>query len=561
MNDPTCWPDARIWKNFNDSIDGQLILVHPTAMYCAHNTPNIELCNISQIQWTNSTWRADQAGSMQNSNWENVSCSDETGVKTCNQGSVPRLGVNALIPDHVIHTVQLASLYNLRLVIKSTGHDYLGRSTATDSLLLWLHNMKSMSLEKEYRSCKGESISNAIRVSAGVQWGEIYTWLSAYNLTAIGGVSSTVGVIGGYLQGGGHGPLSRWKGMAADQVLEFDVVTADGQRRKVDACENPDLFWALRGGGGQTFAVVLSAVLRTYPTPTIVSATVNMPATDEVRYVRLIRDFIRYLPSLSDVGYSGYFYLSDFNLYLLFFVPNGNFSRVTSILDDFIKNNTDLRSYSNFTLFSTFYEYFSEIMQLSSVSGGNLLFGSRLIPEKIVYEQPDQLADVLVRIRGRTINQSVVAGHFVAGGEVSKIATNNSVNPGWRSALMQIIYSQGWNDNTSDEERQRLAAHLKAQIELLETVAGGTESTCYLNEADPNEPNWQQKFFGSQEHYSRLKSVKTRVDPQGLFICKSCVGSDDWSDDLNCLIGSVSKQQSATSVYLFLVMLISRLLF
>ncbi|CAF3835225.1 unnamed protein product, partial [Rotaria sp. Silwood1] len=67
--------------------------------------------------------------------------------------------------------------------------------------------------------------------------------------TAIGGECDTVGVAGGYLQGGGHSPLSRWKGLAADQVLEYDVVTADGQRQTVNVCNNGDLFWALNGGG------------------------------------------------------------------------------------------------------------------------------------------------------------------------------------------------------------------------------------------------------------------------------------------------------------------------
>ena len=55
-----------------------------------------------------------------------------------------------------------------------------------------------------------------------------------------------------------------------------------------------------------------------------------------------------------------------------------------------------------------------------------------------------------------------------------------------------------------------------------------------MNEADPNEPNWQQKFFGTTEIYNRLKSIKNTVDPNGLFVCKNCVGSDDWSEDLNC---------------------------
>ena len=163
-------------------------------------------------------------------------------------------------------------------------------------LLLWLHHMKTMDLIKAYTSCRGEHVSNAIRLSAGVQWGDVCTWLSSYNLTAIGAFSRTVGAIGGYLQGGGHSPLSRWKGMVADQVLEFDVLTADGHLQKVNACENKDLFWALRGGGGGSFAVVVSTMLRTFPLPPVISAFYAISAPNETRYNRFIRDFIRMMP-------------------------------------------------------------------------------------------------------------------------------------------------------------------------------------------------------------------------------------------------------------------------
>ncbi len=107
-------------------------------------------------------------------------------------------------------------------------------------------------------------------------------------MIAIGGISRTIGAIGGYLQGGGHGPLSRWKGMAADQVLAFDVVTADGRRQTVNVCHNKDLFWALRGG---SFAIVITAVLRTFPSPPMISAFYTISSPNETRYCRFIRDF------------------------------------------------------------------------------------------------------------------------------------------------------------------------------------------------------------------------------------------------------------------------------
>ena len=87
-------------------------------------------------QWHNASWRSDQVGAMQNHSWENSSCSIQFRYRKCNQGSVPVVGVNATLPEHVQTTVRFASTHNLRLVIKTTGHDYFGRSTAAGSLLL-----------------------------------------------------------------------------------------------------------------------------------------------------------------------------------------------------------------------------------------------------------------------------------------------------------------------------------------------------------------------------------------------------------------------------------------
>jgi hypothetical protein len=83
-------------------------------------------------------------------------------------------------------------------------------------------------------------------------------------------------------------------------------------------------------------------------------------------------------------------------------------------------------------------------------------------------------------------------------------------------------------------------------------VAGGAQSGSYMNEANPNEPDWQQKFFGTMEIYNQLKSIKNAVDPNGLFVCKNCVGSDDWSDDLNCPKTSSGKNIKNVQVLLML---------
>ncbi|CAF1636880.1 unnamed protein product, partial [Didymodactylos carnosus] len=133
--------------------------------------------------------------------------------------------------------------------------------------------------------------------------------------------------------------------------------------------------------------------------------------------------------------------------------------------------------------------------------------------------------------------------------KVSNTSIDNSVSPAWRTALLNILYTQAWPEGTAATDQELLASRLRAQVEILQTVVGGEQSSCYLNEADPNEPNWQQKFFGTQDIYDRLKSIKKSVDPNGLFICKNCVDSDDWAD-LHC-----PKRSSAARIPVTIILL------
>ncbi|CAF3488118.1 unnamed protein product, partial [Rotaria sp. Silwood2] len=112
--------------------------------------------------------------------------------------------------------------------------------------------------------------------------------------------------------------------------------------------------------------------------------------------------------------------------------------------------------------------------------------------------------------------------------------SNNSVNPGWRTALLHMVYSQGWLDTTSEADENYLAQQVSNRAEILNRLSISSQGSCYLNEADPNEMDWQVKFFGTRAIYDRLKSIKQNIDPDGLFVCPNCVGSDDWTSDLNC---------------------------
>ena len=145
--------------------------------------------------------------------------------------------------------LSIARRHNIRLIVKASGHDYIGRSVAPNSLSIWTRHIQGFKAHTTFspQRCCGVTINQtAATLGAGTQMYEAYTQLDALGQAMVGGGGKTVGV-GGYLTGGGHGLLSAQHGLGADQVLELEVVTPTGKIVVANECQNTDLFWAMRG--------------------------------------------------------------------------------------------------------------------------------------------------------------------------------------------------------------------------------------------------------------------------------------------------------------------------
>jgi FAD/FMN-containing dehydrogenase len=171
----------------------------------------------------------------------------------------------------VCRVVSLARETGMELAVRSGGHSVAGHSMTDGGIVLDLSNMRAMQIDVERRTAWAET---------GLTAGEYTTTAGAYNLATGFGDTGSVG-IGGLTLGGGIGYLVRKYGLTIDDLLAAEVVTADGQFLHVDAESHPDLFWAIRGGGGN-FGVATRFQFRLHEVNSVVGGMLILPATPEV---------------------------------------------------------------------------------------------------------------------------------------------------------------------------------------------------------------------------------------------------------------------------------------
>ena len=276
------WPSHQQWEGLNAEVGGSLVKPRTVWDVCAA-APGSGECAAVLKQVRNPFYLGDDPGGTQVSGWLDA--------------WVPKASayaVKARDASDVAAAVRFARRHDLRLVVKGGGHSYLGGSNAADSLLIWTRAMNAIQLHSAFvpDGCL-DAPTPAVTVEAGCMWIDVYTAVTTKGGRYVqGGGCATVGVAG-LVQGGGFGSFSKRYGLAASSLLEAQIVTADGVIRTVNARRHPDLFWALKGGGGGTFGVVTSLTLKTHDLPErfgYVSAKVHA-ASDEA-FRRIIGRFV-----------------------------------------------------------------------------------------------------------------------------------------------------------------------------------------------------------------------------------------------------------------------------
>lgn len=551
------WPILEEWAQLNATLEGLLLRPDPSPAVCYPSHANYN--NASCVFLTSGAarrtrfWLDDPLSVL--STWTQgntclpVSAPNATirEGRTCTQGGFPTYVVNATEVKHVQAAVNFARNKHIRLIIKNTGHDFLGRSNGYGSLSVWTHHMKA--LEYSPQSTIGSYTGPVVKVGPGVETWEANNAMIKHNFTMLVPKlpAETVGLAGGWFLGGGHSNLASKYGLGADQVLQIDFVTADGALLTANKDQNADYFLALRGGGGSTFAIVTSVYFRAFPGLTTLGTasfglttgpippstpqtpTANTSLSKFWTGVSLYLAFAKIIVEAGGFGHGDITSLGNnsFSFSAQFLMPSMSATETSYFLsplfDDIQNQGINLAT----TPTSTVVPYAEPGTGINTAPGSST-FSSRLIPRSswdndTAFSQTlsaiRRVSEAGFNVRTRAYSPSLkVAGQHAA----------KAVNPAMREMILHTTVFSPVSDVSLLSPEKLLVAlqELDGQVEKLRKVTPG--SGAYFNEAGRMEPNWQESFFG-KENYEQLLKIKKRVDPWEVFWAPMTVGSEGWS--------------------------------
>ena len=559
--DESGWPSTAEWVGLNKQLGGRLMKLDDPLAACRAE-PSGAACADFFKQIRNPYYILDHANLTQTSGWVDAWTSKPSAY-----------AVAAKNASDVAAAVNFAREHKLRLVVKGAGHSYQGTSDAPDSLLVWTHHMDDLAMHDAFvpQGCAGKvEPQPAVSVGAGQIWGRTYNAVTTKGGRYVqGGGCMTVGVAG-LVSSGGFGSWSKRYGTAAGNLLEAEVVTADGEVRIVNACNDPDLFWALKGGGGGSFGVITRLTLRTHELPDffgVVNVTVESDSDDAYR--RLLARFVEFSRSTlvnANWGETVHFARKNhFRVSMVFqgldkaqaeaawkpfmgFVQAGPRDyRITSPLQVMafparvMWNPEVLRKFPGAVVADPRPNAPIDniVWAGDAEQSGQYItsYASVWLPQTLL--QPNRSQDLVDALFGFTRDYGLSL-HFNkglagAGKEEISAAQDTATNPQVLDAFALAITGDikppafpGVPGHEPDvtAARKDAEACANAMRALYKIVP---DAGSYVSESDYFLKDWPRAFWGP--NYPRLLKVKQRYDPDGLFAVHHGVGSEMWSAD------------------------------
>ncbi|MEN8374297.1 MAG: FAD-binding oxidoreductase [Gemmatimonadota bacterium] len=399
--------------------------------------------------------------------------------------------------DDVAAALALAARHRLLVSVRGGGHNIAGNAVCDGGLMISLEDMNGVEVDAETRTA---------RVGPGATLGDFDAAVQAHGLTTPAGINSTTG-IAGFTLGGGFGWLSRRYGMTIDNLLSADVILPSGRRVRASAEDEPDLFWAIRGGGGN-FGVVSSFEFRLYPVgPEILAGLIVHPGDDAGDFLRFYRKFA---PTLGD-DTSAWVVLRQAPP--LPFLPEEWHGRNVVVVPafhggDMAEGERALQPLRDFG------SPIADVIGPTPYVDWQQAFDPLLTPGARNYwkshdflELSDGFLDAFVSAAGRLPTPECELFLAQVGGEMGRIAPDATAYPNRDVNYIMNVHAR-WQDPAVDDECVRWAR------ELFDATAPHATGSAYVNFMPEDETDAVQRAYG--DHFARLAALKARYDPDNL---------------------------------------------
>lgn len=300
------------------------------------------------------------------------------------------------------------------------------------------------------------------------------------------------------MQGGGHGPAAHDHGLGADQVLEARVVLASGEIVTASPCENPDLLFAIRGGGPSTYGVVVSTVIKAHSTNKVAAQQLSLTpksSADVSAFIDAVLLLYTLYPDLSDAGWSGYGswevaspfppFSAGFRHTIAIFGKSA--VEAEKIFAPFAakiqKFSTQIFVNTTYSAYPSFVAYYNALSGIVGPVGQSAALGSRFLDRKALTGDRAALNQTLHVIGGTPDQFASNNIIFTSGGQVTKDAADpySGLNPAWRTAYVHNVVARGWAPGSDQATKDAVHADITfTKVQALKNLAPDTGS--YMNE-------------------------------------------------------------------------------
>ena len=410
----------------------------------------------------------------------------------------PAVIVQCAAVDDVLHAISYARENGLELSIRGGGHNIAGSALCNNGVLIDLSNMKTVSVDSQKRRAY---------VEPGATLGDFDKAAQAHGLATPMGINSTTGIAGLTL-GGGFGWLTRKYGMTIDNLVSTDMVTADGRKMHVSEDENADLFWAIRGGGGN-FGVVTRFEFALYPVgPEILAGLLVFPLNQAKQVLQKYREFVKSAPV-------------ELNIWAILrkapplpFLPENVHGKEVIVLAVFYAGDTK-EGEKLIDPLRGFGEPYGEHIGAMPYGQWQQAFDPLLTPGARNYWKShnfthlsDDALDSIIEFAGKLPSpQCEIFVGLIAG--IANRVPSDAMAYGHRDAKFVLNVHGRWDEAAQDKT---CIAWARAFFEASKPYAS---AGAYVNFMTGDESDRVAAAYG--ENYSRLKEIKKKYDPENIF--------------------------------------------